>query len=317
MMETTQQGATPQTLERLSGHVLRERPHTVRVYMTSLYRNKAALIGALLLITIVVAAITAPWISPHDPQRQSLPMRLTPPAWQEGGTWTHPLGTDALGRDLLSRLIFGTRISLIVGLSAVAVQGLIGITLGLIAGYYGGRTDSIIMRLTDIQYALPFIILAIAIMAVLGPSLRNVIIVLGITGWVYYARIVRAEVLTLRRREFVEAAIAMGARSSRLMARHLLPNVVTSIIVVGSLQVARMIISEASLSFLGLGVPPNIPSWGVMVAEGRGYVATAWWVSALSGAAIFVTVMSVNLVGDWLRDQLDPTMTGERSGEDS
>lgn len=303
-------------LSQLAGQTLRERPHPVKQYLSSLLRNKAAFVGAILLIVIAMSAVAAPWIAPHDPQDQSLVLRLTPPAWQEGGTWSHPLGTDSLGRDLLSRIIYGTRISLIVGLAAVVIQGVIGITLGVAAGFYGGRIETIIMRITDVQYALPFIVLAIAIMTVLGPSLRNVIIVLGVTGWVYYARIVRAEVLTLRQREFVEAATALGAGNLRLMTRHLMPNVITSIIVVGSLQVARMIISEASLSFLGLGVPPDVASWGGMVAEGRGYVATAWWVSGLSGAAIFVTVMAVNLVGDWLRDELDPTLKGARSIED-
>jgi peptide/nickel transport system permease protein len=269
----------------------------------------------LLLTLIVVTAVLAPVIAPHDPKEQDITLRLHPPAWQDGGSWSFPLGNDALGRDILSRIIYGARISLIVGVSAVFIQGAIGTGLGLLAGFYGGRLDSIIMRLTDLQYALPFLVLALAVMAVLGPSLRNVILVLGLTGWVYYARIVRAEALSLRRRDFVEAAESIGATNSRLMLRHILPNVTASIIVVGSLQVARMIISEASLSFLGMGIPPTIPSWGGMVAEGRTYVATAWWVSALSGLAIFATVMSVNLVGDWLRDELDPTMRGERGGD--
>lgn len=296
----------------LSEHALRPRPSRLHSYSRSLWRNKTALLGLIVLLIVVVAAITAPIISPYDPGKQDITMRLTPPAWQDGGASSHLLGTDALGRDMLSRIIYGSRISLLVGLSAVIVQGLIGVTLGLIAGYYGGRVDSVIMRVTDLQYALPFLVLAVAVMAVLGPSLRNVILVLGITGWVYYARIVRAEVLALRGREFIEAAESIGATSRRLMLRHILPNVMTSIIVVGSLQVARMIISEASLSFLGLGVPPSIPTWGGMVAEGRTYVATSWWVAGLAGAAIFITVMAVNLVGDWLRDELDPTLKGAR-----
>lgn len=299
-------------LEYLAGTQLRDRPNKFKVYGKSLLRNSMAFAGAIFLLLVIVSAIGAQWIAPQDPARQELPMRLKPPVWQDGGTWSRPLGTDALGRDIFSRIVYGARISLVVGVAAVIVQGAIGVSLGVVAGFYGGRVDSIIMRFTDLQYALPFLVLAIAVMAVLGPSLRNVIIVLGVTGWVYYARLVRAEVLSLREREFVEAAHSIGASSGRLITRHVLPNVVPSIIVVASLQVARMIISEASLSFLGLGIPPSIPSWGSMVAEGRSHVATSWWVSAIPGAAIFATVVSVNLVGDWLREELDPRMRSNR-----
>jgi ABC-type dipeptide/oligopeptide/nickel transport system permease subunit len=297
----------------LGEQALRARPTRWRAYWRSLMKNRTALVGIVALILIVFCALAAPLIAPHDPQAQDITLRLHPPAWQARGNWSYPLGNDALGRDVLSRVIYGARISLLVGIAAVVVQGFLGTALGLLAGFYGGKIDSIIMRITDVQYALPFLVLALAVMAVLGPSLRNVILVLGITGWVYYARIVRAEVLSVRQREFIEAATAIGATGPRLMIRHVLPNVTASIIVIASLQVARMIISEASLSFLGMGIPPEIPSWGGMVAEGRSYVATAWWVSAFSGAAILITVMSVNLVGDWLRDELDPTLKGERS----
>jgi peptide/nickel transport system permease protein len=281
-------------------------------YTRSVWRDKITLAAYLFILLVIGCALTAQWIAPHDPGAQDLMVRLRPPFWQERGLISYPLGTDALGRDILSRIIYGTRISLIVGFSAVVVQGVIGVSMGLAAGFYGGRIDSVIMRLADVQYALPFLVLAIAVMAVLGPSLRNVILVLGITGWVYYARIVRAEVLAMREREFIEAARAIGVSNARMMLKHILPNAATSIIVIASLQVARMIISEASLSFLGLGVPPSIPSWGSMVAEGRNYVATAWWVSAMPGVAILATVMAVNVIGDHLRDELDPSSRGER-----
>lgn len=310
MATIDQQSATG--LPLLAGQVMRERPGRLQLYSSSLWQNKLALIGAVIIVVIVIGAITAPWIAPHDPQSQSLAARFTPPVWQEGGTWTHPLGTDALGRDLLSRLIYGARISLIVGIMAVLIQGIIGVILGVLSGFYGGAVDSVLMRITDVQYAVPFLVLAVAIMAVIGASLRNIIIVLGVTGWVYYARIARAEALALRNREFVEAAHALGASNIRIMIRHILPNLTASIIVIATLRFSSMIIQEASLSFLGLGVPPNIPSWGVMVAEGRGYVDSAWWVAGLSGGAIFLLVMSVNIVGDWLRDELDPTMKGSQ-----
>lgn len=300
------------TLAMLPEWQARAEPSLWVSYVRSVWRDKFTLVAYLFIFLIAGCALTAQWISPHDPAAQDLMVRLRPPLWLDRGLAEYPLGTDALGRDILSRIIYGTRISLIVGFSAVAVQGLIGVSMGLVAGFYGGKVDSIIMRVADLQYALPFLVLAIAVMAVLGPSLRNVILVLGITGWVYYARIVRAEVLALREREFVEAARAIGVSNARIILRHILPNAATSIIVIGSLQVARMIISEASLSFLGLGVPPSIPSWGSMVAEGRNYVATAWWVSAMPGVAILATVMAVNVIGDHLRDELDPSSRGER-----
>ncbi|MCM8749949.1 ABC transporter permease [Thermomicrobiaceae bacterium CFH 74404] len=291
---------------RLASFEVRQEPPAYRRYLRSLRTNLPALVGLFVLIGIGIASVAAPLLAPHDPAVQDIARRLVPPAWSTGGDPRYLLGTDALGRDVLSRIIYGSRISLAVGILAVTVQGCIGVALGLLAGYYGKRVDSIIMRIADLQYALPSLILAIAIMAVLGPSLRNVILVIGITGWVYYARIVRGEVLALREQEFVVASRAIGCHSLRILLRHILPNVTSSIVVVASLQVARAIITEASLSFLGLGVPPSIPTWGGMVSEGRQYVATAWWISGISGAAIFITVMAINLVGDWIRDELDP-----------
>jgi peptide/nickel transport system permease protein len=260
------------------------------------------------IVLVVLCAVFAPQIAPHDPVSQDLASRLAPPVWMPGGTTTHLLGTDALGRDLLSRMIHGARISLLVGLAAVAVQGSVGAFLGLLAGYFGGRVDVAISRVTEVQLAIPFYVLAIAVMSVLGPGLRNVILVLGVTGWVIYGRVVRSEVLSVREQVYVEATRALGSSNARILFRHVLPNVTSSLLVISTLEVARMIIAEASLSYLGLGVLPPTPTWGGMVSEGRNWVTTSWWVSTLPGVAIFVTVLGVNVVGDFLRDVLDPTL---------
>ena len=273
-----------------------------------LLRSPQAIIALLILGGVTVSAVLAPWIAPADPLAQDITQRFRPPIWEEGGSAEHILGTDSLGRDLLSRLMHGGRISLLVGLSAVLVQGGTGVLLGLLAGYFGGRWDSIIMRIADVQLAVPTLILAIAVIAVLGPSLQNVIIVLGITNWVIYGRVVRGEVLSIRRREFVEAARVVGSTDLRLMFRHVLPNVAASVIVITTLEVAQMIIAEASLSFLGLGVQPPTPTWGGMIAEGRTYIGTRWWLSTIPGLMILLTVLALNLFGDWLRDVLDPTL---------
>jgi peptide/nickel transport system permease protein len=271
-------------------------------------RAPAALGGAVVLLLVCVAALAAPSLAPRDPHEQVLEQRLRPPAWVEGGTWRYPLGADHLGRDILSRLIYGARISLLVGLAAVAISGLIGVTLGLLAGYYGGRLDTLIMRLVDIQLAFPFILLAISIVAVLGAGLRNVIVVLGLGGWMVYARIVRGQVLSLKEMEFVVAARALGVPNRTIIPRHLLPNVLTPVVIVGTFAVATNIILEASLSFLGLGVELSIPTWGAMLADGRAYIARAWWLTTFPGLAILLTVLSINLLGDWLRDWLDPRL---------
>ncbi len=228
--------------------------------------------------------------------------------WVSGGTIDYPLGTDTLGRDVLSRLLYGARISLIVGLSAVCISGVLGVSLGLLAGYYGGRLDDVLMRLGDIQLAFPILVLAIAVLAVLGASLGNVILVLGISGWVTYARIVRGETLSLKQREFVEAARAIGSPDGSIIWYHILPNILPPVTVVATFSVARVIIAEASLSFLGLGIPPPTPSWGAMLDEGRNYITTAWWLALFPGLAILFLVLGINLVGDWVRDVLDPRM---------
>jgi peptide/nickel transport system permease protein len=266
------------------------------------------LAGGLVVIAAVALAVFAPVLAPADPIKNSLIDRLTPPMWLAGGAAKHPLGTDTLGRDVASRLLYGARVSLVVGFSAVVVAGLLGVALGLVSGWYRGRLDDLVMRLGDVQLAFPVLVLAVAVLAVLGASLTNLIVVLGVTGWITYARIVRGEVLTLREREFVMAARALGAADGWILWRHLLPNVLPPITVVATFSVARTIIAEASLSFLGLGIPAPEPSWGAMLDEGRNYITTAWWLALFPGVAILLLVLGINLVGDWLRDVLDPRM---------
>jgi peptide/nickel transport system permease protein len=267
-----------------------------------LRRDAAAVAGLLIVVAAIAVAALAPALAPSDPIKNSLLDRLTPPNAQ------HVLGTDTLGRDVASRLLYGARVSLIVGLSAVLLAGALGIALGLLSGWYRGWVDDLVMRVGDVQLAFPVLVLAVAVLAVLGGSLANLIIVLGLTSWITYARIVRGEVLTLRERDFVAAARALGARDAWILRRHLLPNVLPPITVVATFSVARTIIAEASLSFLGLGIPAPEPSWGAMLDEGRNYITTGWWLALFPGLAILLLVLGINLVGDWLRDVLDPRM---------
>jgi peptide/nickel transport system permease protein len=269
-------------------------------------RNGVALLGLAIIAGSVVLAVVAPALAPSDPVRNDLLERLVPPMWMEGGSGRHPLGTDTLGRDVVSRLLYGARVSLMVGFSAVVVAGALGLLLGLVSGYYGGRLDDLLMRLGDVQLAFPALVLAIAVLAVVGSGLLNIVLVLGVTGWVTYARIARGETLSLRHREFVEGARALGAGDAAILWRHVLPNVLPSITVVATFSVARTIIAEASLSFLGLGLPPPAPSWGAMLDEGRNYLTTGWWLALFPGLAILAVVLGINVVGDWLRDTLDP-----------
>ncbi len=278
------------------------------VLVRKLLRSRVAFVASLLLLFVVLLAIIGPSITPHDPNRVDVLARFTPPAWAERGTPEHLLGTDALGRDTFSRLIVGARVSLLVGLAAVVVGGLIGTTLGIMAGYFGGRLDAVVMRLVDIQLAFPGILLALTVLALLGRSLTNLILVLGIVQWAQYARLIRGYTLTLRHREFVEGASALGASTGRIMLRHLLPNSTAPLIVIGSFSVATTILAESALSFLGLGVPPNVPTWGAMLSEGRDHLVRAWWLATFPGLAITVTVLSINLLGDWFRDFLDPNL---------
>jgi len=271
-------------------------------------RDRVAAVGLAIIALTVAAAVLAPALSPADPIRNSLLDRLTPPMWVEGGTARHPLGTDTLGRDVASRLLHGARVSLVVGLAAVAIAGTLGVAVGLAGGYYRGWLDDAMMRVGDVQLAFPVLLLGVAVLAVLGPGERNLILELGVFGWITYARIVRGETLSLVEREFVEAARALGARDRYLLMRHILPNVLPPITVVATFSVARVIIAEASLSFLGLGMPPPAPSWGAMLDEGRNYITTGWWLALFPGMAILLLVLGINLVGDWLRDMLDPRM---------
>ena len=268
-----------------------------------------AVFGITVLLAMGGAALLAPQLAPWDPARQMLLKRLRPPAWEARGLREHPLGTDHLGRDILSRILYGGRISLAVSLSSVALAATLGVTLGLCAGFFGGRADAIIMRVVDVFLAIPYILLAMGVVFALGPSLLNVILVMGATRWVQFARIVRADVLSIREREFVVGARARGNRALRLLVRHVLPDALTPIIVVATLELAFMIIYESALSFLGLGVQPPTPTWGWMLADGRNYIATAWWLATFPGLAIMLTVLAVNLLGDWLRDRLDPRLT--------
>jgi peptide/nickel transport system permease protein len=271
-------------------------------------RNRAAVIGLLVVLLDVAVAIFAPVLAPHDPLDQDVARRLLPPAWLAGGSAAHVLGTDQLGRDILARIMYGSRISLLIGLVAVALSLPVGVAVGCLAGYVGGWLDDVTMRLADVQLAFPFILLAITIAGVLGPSPRNVILILAVGGWVVYARLARGQVLSLREKEFVEAARSLGLGHGRILLVHVLPNILTPIVVVATFAVAQMILLESSLSFLGLGVQPPTPSWGGMLNDGRAYITIAWWLTTFPGAAIMLTVLGINFLGDWLRDALDPRL---------
>ncbi|HKP26896.1 MAG TPA: ABC transporter permease [Dongiaceae bacterium] len=273
-----------------------------------LFRSKTATIGVIVLLLVLVAAAAAPWVAPNDPFAIKLIQRLKPPAYANSAGITFWLGTDSLGRDVLSRLIYGARVSLIVGLSAVVISGTVGLLVGLLSGYFGGWVDDVFMRICDIQLSFPTILLALTIMAVLGSGLDKLILVLGLTGWVQYGRIVRSQVLSIKNDEFVLAARATGERQWRIIFQQILPNVWSPVIVIASFTVASNIVAEASLSFLGIGVPPSVPSWGTMLADGRQYIGVADWLTIPAGVAISLTVLSINILGDWLRDYLDPRL---------
>jgi peptide/nickel transport system permease protein len=266
------------------------------------------LFGAGLLLLLLLVAIFGPWLDLPDPTRTNLRARMAAPTLGWAGLGPHPLGTDQLGRDILSRIIAGSRVTLMVAGAAVLLGGVLGTLLGLVSGYFGGWVDRILMRLVDIQLALPLMLLALMVVAALGPSLQNLVAVLALVSWVRYARIVRGQVLAVREREFVQSARAIGASSTRIILAHILPNVLTPALVVATLELARVIVLEAGLSFLGLGIQPPDPSWGRMLADGRTYIASAWWIITFPGLALMLTVLSVNLLGDWLRDFFDPRL---------
>lgn len=279
----------------------------------SIVKARWPLVALVILGFIIFLAIFGPSIAPKDPNRQNLILRLQAPlvADKETGVVEFILGTDGLGRDLLSRLIYGARVSISVGLVAVLVGGILGTTLGLLAGFFGGLIDDIIMRLADIQLAFPFILLTIMVLVVLGPGVFNLVVVLGVTQWVTYARITRGQVMAQREREYVEAARCIGVPRWQIMFKHILPNILAPIIVIASFNVASVILSEASLSFLGLGVPPTVPTWGGILAESRDQLLGGyWWLAVYPGIAIMLTVLSLNILGDWLRDFLDPRLRG-------
>ena len=279
-------------------------------FFKSLFSYKWAVISIIWLIVIINTAIFANIISPHDPNRNNIMERVAPPLAQDKqGNIKYLIGSDGLGRDSFTRLLYGARVSLIVGFASVFVGGFIGISLGMLAGYYGKLTDDIIMRLADIQLAFPFILLAILFLVVLGEGLVNLILVLGIGQWVTYARIARAQTISQKEKEYVEAAKALGESHTSIIFGSILPNILAPLIVIASFNVASVILAEASLSFLGLGVPHNIPTWGAMLAESRDHIfAKRWWLPFFPGMAILITVLAFNIIGDWLRDYLDPRL---------
>lgn len=266
-------------------------------------------VGLGLIAVVILVALLAPVIAPYDPSHQDLFARLKPPGWSppEGGP-TYWLGTDQLGRDILSRIMYGARVSLLIGLVAVSASAILGTTLGLIAGFARGVAEQVIMRLVDLLFGIPFILLALAVTGALGPGLGNLILVLVITRWVQYARVLFGQVLSASEREYVEAAHALGLPWWRITFRHILPNVAPTTVVLATMDLGFVVILESGLSFLGLGVPPSTPTWGAMLAEGRSYLNNAWWLGTFPGFAIMWTVLGFNLLGDWIRDKMDPTL---------
>jgi peptide/nickel transport system permease protein len=262
-----------------------------------------------ILVGLVVVAVFADLLAPHDPEIGRLALRFRPPFWQAGGSVEYLLGTDHLGRDVLSRLIFGARVSMVVGFTAVMFAGTVGTGLGIVSGYLGGWVDQVIMRITDTWLALPALTFAIFLAAIVGPSEMNIVIILGAVYWTRYARVIRGEVLSLKEREFVRLAIVAGLSKRKIMVRHILPNVINSAIVLGTLMLGVVIVTEAALSFLGVGVPPPKPAWGLMLADGKkGLMVGYWWLTVLPGTCIVLMVLSANLLGDWLRVKLDPQL---------
>jgi peptide/nickel transport system permease protein len=284
------------------------RPGRPQASRRRLWRLRWGLAAAVVMLAIVLSAVLAPWVAPHDPISVNIRHRLAPPVWMEGGSTQHLLGTDQIGRDLLARMIYGGQVSLVVGVGAVLLASTLGVLLGLGAGYSGGGVDAAIMTLLNVMLSFPFVLLALAVIAVLGPSLPNMIIVLGAAGWPIYARVIRAETLSIREREFIVASRALGTSHARIVFRQIFPNLVSPVIVIATLQVAQVIIVESFLSFLGLGVQPPTPAWGNMLGEGRLYMLNSWWIATFPGLAIFVTTLAINLMGNSLRDWLDPHM---------
>ncbi len=293
-------------LDKMLGGRRREWRRRLMGLLQELHHDTAGLIGVGLMAALILMAAAAPLLAPHDPAAQDLRARLKPPVWAAKGSWTHVLGTDHLGRDVLSRVIFGSRVSLLVGVAVVSVAGTFGVLMGLVAGYRGGRTDNFIMRWIDTQVAFPGLLLALIILAVIGPSITTVIIVLALNGWMVYGRMTRSAVLSVRQTAYVEAAEIVGCSSSRVIFRHILPNLTSPLLTLGILEFARIVLAEAALSFLGLGIQPPATSWGLDVAAGKDYIFRAWWLVTMPGIAISVTVLAINLVASWMRLVSDP-----------
>jgi len=277
-----------------------------RLLGRKLRADKVALSAAIFLLVLVFVSVFASYVAPHDPTEQNLMLRLRPPAWSAKGLPEHLLGTDPLGRDVLSRLIYGSRVSLIVGVMVIAISGAFGTVVGLVSGYFGGQVDNILMRIVDLQTAFPGLLVALAIITMIGPSVRNIIIVLSINGWMVFARMIRGTTLALRSSLFIDGARCIGAGHSRIIFRHMLPNLASPLITLGTLELARIILAEAVLSFVGMGIQPPASSWGLMINEGHAYITMAWWLVTFPGIAIALTVLAVNLLATWLRAVTDP-----------
>jgi len=291
-------------LDDTRGRVARAAAYTAKL----LLRDKGGMIGLTLFLIVVFAAVFAPYIAPHHPLQQDLTRSRQPPAWHDAGSWEYPLGTDSLGRDMFSRIVYGTRVSLTVGFLGVTIAMSIGLVLGLVAGFFGGRVDNAIMGGANLFLAVPYLLIVVVVAAVVGRSLINVVLIFGITDAPLFVRITRGEVLRIRNSGYVESAVSIGAGKGRILFDHILPNLVGPLITVATFEMSAMIFYEAGLGFLGLSVPPNIPSWGNMLSAGRQYLATTPWVATYPGFAIMFTALGMNLFGDWLRDVLDPRL---------
>jgi ABC-type dipeptide/oligopeptide/nickel transport system permease subunit len=294
------------TMADITSHTRATRAGSLKRLLGELWRDKAGFTGVVLIAGLLLMAAAAPLIAPYSPTAQDLRARLVPPAWEDGGSWKHALGTDHLGRDVLSRVIHGSQVSLAVGAAVVLIAGAFGVVLGLMAGYHGGRIDSFIMRWIDTQVAFPGLLIALIILAVIGPSLPTVILVLSLNGWMVYGRMTRGLALSVRQTAYVEAAEMVGCSATRVIFRHILPNLTSPLLTLAILEFARIVLAEAALSFLGMGIQPPAISWGLDVASGKNYMFRAWWLVTFPGIAISITVLAINLVASWLRLISDP-----------
>jgi ABC-type dipeptide/oligopeptide/nickel transport system permease subunit len=297
--------STDLALDRATDHTF---SHQLGYGARLLGRDRSGTLGLAIFLTVVIAAIFAPWLAPHDPLAQNLRESKTPPAWTAEGNWSYPLGTDTLGRDILSRIIYGSRVSLTVGFFGVLIAGSLGLLIGLVSGYLGGWVDNLVMGLVNLVLALPYLVFVVFIAAILGRSLFNVILIFGLTDIPIFVRITRGEVLRLRESGFVEAASSVGAEKKRILFSHILPNLIGPLITIATFEMSAMIFYEAGLGFLGLSVPPSVPTWGNMLAAGRQHLSQYPWISTYPGLAIVFTGLGMNLLGDWLRDVLDPRL---------